>query len=506
MTLIHQIIFGREDVTEPALIVPETGDVLTYADMARQCGRLADDLEACGAEPGRRIAILLPNSPELAIAVFAVMKTGSIVIPLDAYARKKEILDSLRFIKPDLIITNRNQLRKISPDVVDRSHICMIDFSNTRLDIDHQPPAKSETESTGGDQHSIKPADDALFILTSGSTGTPKAVRLSHSAVLNNIEMHLGSLEIETRIIGLQVLPMNYSYGLIASFLSILHNRGTVVLTSSLEAEKVSAYIDRFEINILMATPTIFRYLFDTLEGKDLMASLRHITIGGDRCPTRLMESVIKRLPRVKAYITYGLSETGPRISTLPPGDFGTRPHSIGLPLKDVEVKILDEEGEECGPNEPGEIVVRTPSMMNGYYRQPEATSDIVRDGWCYTGDLGSKDEDNYLYYSGRNDRVFKLNEKKINPAVIENCICTHPLVEDCQVSRVGDVGTQYLQAEIRIQAPEDLADELKRLCRRELPLYMVPREFKMDQSGDYYFKGRIVKSLRSREVHSDDE
>jgi long-chain acyl-CoA synthetase len=349
----------------------------------------------------------------------------------------------------------------------------------------------------------IDPDSDALIIMSSGSTGTPKGVRLSHRAVLRNLTMHLTSLDLELAddIRGLQVLPMNFSYGLIASFLSILYLGGTAVLLPYLEPKLLFETITRHDINLFMGTPTIFQYLIEHFEPDAGVSPLRFITLGGDRCKLYALNLIRNRFPAARIYITYGQSEAGPRISTLPHDLIEEIPNSVGLPLKGVEIDILSDNGKRCAPHEAGEIVVRTPSLMNGYFGDSERTSRVIRDGFCYTGDLGYLDERGHLYYVGRKDRNFKFGGRYVNPSFIEQCIASHPLMEDVSVEKKESEQSEVICARIRVRgAPEhQLLQDLKRLCRQHMPAYMVPGEFHFEEHNHYTYKGKKFVPTRKQ-------
>jgi len=528
MEFIHHILSQEKNTQKTALVFPQSAVTLTYAELFEQCVQLSHAFQSQAVLPGSRIVILLPNSPEFIIALFAIMKVGGVAIPLDTFAKKSEILDILNLINPRLIVTNQSLSRKIRRDLSVNTRICFLNFSTEKLGIWYHftefhavMPSKSISDkgkNPKDDLHfsTITPRNDALFIMTSGSTGIPKAVRLSHESVLCNMRMHLNSLRIDSDIIGLQVLPMNYSYGLIASFLSILYSQGTVIFTTDLQAKLIIQHINRFKVNLLVGTPTFFRYIFDKVSIKNSdtharesavpdeqkiylsMDSLRYITLGGDKCPPNLLNLIRKKLSNVRVYVTYGLTEAGPRVSTLPPEYLSTHPHSIGIPLNGIEVKIIKEHGEICLPYEMGEIVVRTPSIMNGYFGTEEKTAKVLQGGWFYTGDLGWTDKEGFLYFGGRKDMTFKINGKKINPSLIEDYICSHPSIETCCIHKVKEDTIEYIRATIKLTeiTSDTLIDELKRICRQKLPAYMIPKDFTLDDQH-YYFKGQVDQSLQ---------
>ncbi|MEJ2698273.1 MAG: class I adenylate-forming enzyme family protein, partial [Desulfuromonadales bacterium] len=232
---------------------------------------------------------------------------------------------------------------------------------------------------------------------------------------------------------------------------------------------------------------------------------LKHITIGGDRCKPNLVRTILQRLPSVKPYITYGLSEAGPRVSTLPPELFGVFPASVGFPLPGVEVSVVDNSGRACGRGQTGEIAIRTPSVMKGYFRDEERTAKRLHEGWCFSGDLGVFDQQGLLYLQGRKDREFKFRGRKVSPESIERILYSHPLVQDVRIVKVETEEGDSLRAFLKARAPSQqaLAAELKRICRRQLPAYLVPAEFEFYGQDVYHFKGKPGNQIRNGSVAS---
>jgi acyl-CoA synthetase (AMP-forming)/AMP-acid ligase II len=202
---------------------------------------------------------------------------------------------------------------------------------------------------------------------------------------------------------------------------------------------------------------------------------------------------ISSRLPSARPYITYGLTEAGPRVSTLPHRFVKQFPESVGLPLRGVEISILDERGRTRAPREPGEIVVRTPSLMSGYFGDPARTRSVIRNGLCHTGDIGYVDQRGLLYCLGRKDRQFKFGGRIVNPSVIEQSIASHPLVREVTVAKTESGREERICARVKTREPsnENLAEELKKLCRRRMPSHLVPGEFRFEQEDHYYHKGK---------------
>jgi acyl-CoA synthetase (AMP-forming)/AMP-acid ligase II len=359
----------------------------------------------------------------------------------------------------------------------------------------------STTNAPGAD-HGVAadPGQDAVLILTSGTTGHPKAVRLSHRAIRRNIDMHLESLALEGDIISLQVLPLSYSYGLIACLLSTLRLGGTTILCpGGLEPKLIHALGERYGPNLLMGSPLVFQYLLEK-GGEDQRAlrALRYLTVGGDRCRPHQAKLIQRCLPWARAYITYGLTEAGPRVSTLPPPQFGSMPQSVGRALPGVEIAVLNPAGRRCPRGETGEVAVRTPSVMNGYFRDDAKTAERIRDGWLLTGDFGRLDANGFLTLLGRRDREFKFRGRRVHPGYIEQIIFTHPDVEEVHVAPAEGPQGEYIRATVKahVASEEGLAEELRKLCRRHLPAFLVPSDFRVDERHAYQFKGKPAHQM----------
>jgi long-chain acyl-CoA synthetase len=268
-----------------------------------------------------------------------------------------------------------------------------------------------------------------------------------------------------------------------------------------MEPKLVHTLGERYGANLLMGSPLIFEYLLEKGEvPQSGLRTLRYLTVGGDRCPPRLAHLIQRCLPWTRPYITYGLTEAGPRVSTLAPQFFASAPRSVGQALPGVEITVVDPAGRACQRGETGEVAVRTPSVMNGYFRNDVRTADRIRDGWLFTGDLGRLDDDGFLYLLGRRDGEFKFRGRRIHPGYIEQIIFTHPDVQDVHVTRTEGTQGEYMRATLKAQvaSEERLVREVRTLCRRHLPASLVPSEFRFYDQHVYHFKGKPATQIGS--------
>jgi len=254
--------------------------------------------------------------------------------------------------------------------------------------------------------------------------------------------------------------------------------------------------VSQYEVNLVMGTPAIFQYVIEKApSGLDFRRSpVRYVTLGGDRCRRYALNLVSTRLPSARPYITYGLTEAGPRVSTLPHRFVKKFPESVGLPLRGVEISIVDERGRTRAPQEAGEIVLKTPSLMNGYLGDPARTRSVIRNGLCHTGDIGYLDRRGFLYCLGRKDRQFKFGGRIVNPSFIEQCLASHPLVREVTVEKRENGHEEWIRARVKTRAApkENFPEELKRFCRKRVPSALVPGEFHFELEDHYYHKGKV--------------
>jgi acyl-CoA synthetase (AMP-forming)/AMP-acid ligase II len=346
------------------------------------------------------------------------------------------------------------------------------------------------------DPLAITPESDCLLIATSGSASAPKFVRLSHRAVLANTKMHVQSLGLSAPPRSLQILPVNYSYGLVASLLGTLSSEGTVLFTQ-IDLPSICSAV-ALRADLCHSTPPFLRFLFENASSEqlDVIRRLRRITIGGDTCPLPQRRRIAETLPDSLAYITYGLTEAGPRVATLAPELFLEHGDSVGLALQGVELRVMGD-GVPSAAGTAGNLEIRSPSLMSGYLEGAGgANAEMIVDGWLRTGEIASVDAGGFLRIVGRGDRQVKFRGRRVNPATVEACLARHPAIAAARVRpvRVGDV--EQLTAQVYHRGAADVARleaELRLLCRRELPAYLVPDEIDLQPSPDYFLKDSFL-------------
>jgi acyl-CoA synthetase (AMP-forming)/AMP-acid ligase II len=334
--------------------------------------------------------------------------------------------------------------------------------------------------------------DTAVLMYTAGTTGKPKGVMLSHNSftvyVLDNVTPPDPEIE-EKNIL---TVPLYHVAGMQA-MMSAIYGGRTLVMQRQFEAESWMELVEKEKVGRAMMVPTMLKQLMDNpMFGKRDLSSLKVITYGAAPMPISVMKKALEAFPGVNFINAFGQTETASTITMLTPEDHiitGTaeerekklkRLSSIGKPLPDVEMKVVDPSGKELPPGEIGEIVTKGPRVMTGYYKDDEKTSKTIdKDGWVHTNDMGYRDEDGYFYLAGRATDLIKRGGEYISPEELENVIVTHPKIEDVAVIGYYDEEWGELPKAICVckKGQTCNGDEIMEYCRSRLASFKRPRE-----------------------------
>jgi acyl-CoA synthetase (AMP-forming)/AMP-acid ligase II len=525
MELLHSLCLLRERNERPALTVPALGFSADYGGLAHGAAALARALEDAGIARGARIALMMPPSPAFVTVLFAALARGAAVAPVDTSLRGLSLASALDRLDPDLLAAPAAALKRLPEGTAAPRRVLAIEetvvspapalvatlIADGRAERLHIPLAGPLTGPLAAMLHGpdgMEDTDDALLVSTSGSTGHPKYVRLGHAGTVFNARGHLAALDLHSPFTALQALDVGYSYGLIASLLATFVAGGTLVLPNGTDAKAIREATAGGSPSVCLASPALLDYLVDTCPPgeEDVLRRLEKIGIGGDHCRESLRAKLAGFFPASGFYVTYGITEAGPRVATLPPDDFLRRPRSVGLPLDGVRLEVLDADGRSCQAGMVGTLRVLTPSRMNGYLGDASGpvaagTAAGTADDWLTTGDLANLDEAGFLTIHGRADRQFKHRGRRVNPAQIEMVLECFPGIVSARAEPAEEDG-DLLRAVVFLRAGEDAEDLPRRLrehCRRNLPGRLVPGEIVtvVEDSG-YFFKGRPLKARES--------
>lgn len=481
--------------------------LLTYAALDRAVDRFVAVLDANGLQRGDRVAVLLHNCPEYLMVTAAAARMGLVMVPVNFRLAPPEIAYILCDCKASRVIFSlpyrENLAAALAEGVPLRRRDCLLvggggadgwgacPVAAAAGDQTGSPPGVPEGSASRPDAD-LAWDDDFLIIYTSGTTGRPKGAVLTHGSRMLWI-LGLGlEYEIRRSDVFLAVMPWHHSAG-ITFAMAHLHAGATVVIHERFSPEAVWDAVARHGVTTGLFVPTM---LYRLLERPGQPGSLRTVISCGSTLPVPVKQQVIETW-KVRLYEYYGATES-PNVSTLRPEDQLRKPGSVGQPFYNVEVRIVDEQGRDLPPGTVGEIWVRNPSLMRGYYCRPEETAAAIKDGWYATGDLGYLDEERFLYLAGRKKEVIISGGSNIYPAEVEAALAEHPAVGDIAVIGMPDPewGEVPLAVVVLREGHRATAEELIAFCRTRLAGYKRPRRVVFAPELPRNAAGKVIRRL----------
>jgi acyl-CoA synthetase (AMP-forming)/AMP-acid ligase II len=461
---------------------------ITYKDLYKSSVNLADWLQTKVGQ-NKNILLLSVNNLFFLKAYLAIIKSGNICIPLDPGIEH----DNFRYIydltNPDLIFITREVEKKLN--------------LNSKISV------FPDTLPVAGQDAGIRTIDwnfdrekCAEIIFTSGSTGKPKGVMISHKNLIANTASIVEYLRLSSDDRMLVVLPFYYCYGL-----SLLHTHlraeGSIVFNNSFIflGGIIKSLID-YNCTGFAGVPSHFQILlrksdsFKTTKFPDL----RYVTQAGGKLAPIFIDEFREAHPEIRFIVMYGQTEATARLSWLPPELYEKKKGSMGKGIPNVELKVVNEQGEEIKPDETGEVIAIGDNIMMGYFADEEGTKNAIRNGWLYTGDLGTVDEEGYIYLTARSKEIIKVGGKRVSPKEIEAVILQLSEVVDCSIDGIEDeIQGEALKATIVLRkGTMDIITEdfIKQHCSRHLALFKIPQFYELKDDLTISATGKKIKKV----------
>jgi long-chain acyl-CoA synthetase len=448
--------------------------VWSFRRMEEDANRLARQWLARGLEPGDRVALLLPNRPEALLVYLACFKSGLVAVPLDYPYRPPQINYVLRHSGSRILITHADRLEEVAA-CDEAQHIDVIavggDRTGALLPDDGPAPGADELPTE------FRPDDVAILFYTSGTTGRPKGVMMTRAALTAGTKKFLARVPLGPADVALVAAPMMRPFALRTQVLPTLHAGGGVVLLEKFTpANYLAALRQPPPKTFLALSPNALHQVVHAADvRREDFAGVRLCISGGDRVPLELHRA-FHALTGLELSEQCGMTETGMYALTPP---FGRKkPGSIGLPFSGAQVCLVDDKGEDVPAGQAGEVVVRSPLMMDGYWNDSAQTRKALRDGWCRTGDLARFDEDGYLWFLGRRKNIIVHDGANVSPLEVEDALLAHPAVaEACVVGAADPVHGQNVHAFVTLRpgAAVPSEEELRQFAEARLSRPMAP-------------------------------
>jgi long-chain acyl-CoA synthetase len=466
------------------------GRTLTYGELFRAARGVAAGLHKLGVTPGDRVGLCLPNSPELVVSYYAAWMAGAIAVPANAAAREAELAEHFADADVSLIVAPGHGAAKEAASCLGVPFVGADDLR----ELEVTPPHAA---------HVPERPDEAIAVLlyTGGTTGTPKGAMLTHRNIVANTLQFAEWYAFEPGAeIAMGVIPMFHSGGMSGAMNVPLYAGATLLVMPRFSAPAVAGAVGRYRATRLFGVPTMFIALLNCEEGRrGDYSSLRACRTNAAALPPRVKSAFDGLVGREVLVEGYGLTETSPLTHANPVGR--AKPGSIGIPIGDTDARIVDlETGEDVAPGAPGELLVRGPQVMCGYWRRPEETATVLCEGWLRTGDITTMDAEGYFAVVDRKKDLINSAGFKIWPREVEETIYEHDAVKLVAVVGIAD-GYRGEAVKACIVLKDDFRGgvheaDIAEFCKARLSTYKVPRVIEFRDELPTSGAGKVLRRL----------
>lgn len=489
---------------EPFILHPKK---MTFKELDTLSDKLAAALTDLGVKKGNAVGLFMWNSPEFIVSFFGILKAGGVVTALNPSFKKGEAKYQLEDSEAVAVIVEDGcypVVKGIQGELPRLKNTIVVGEERPKTRsfgelIEGYPPTPPEIE--------IDPTEDLAVIQYTAGLTNPRGCMLTHFNLVCNVFQVSGSpaLELTRSDVVLAHLPFYHIYGMSNLICVSIRMGGKVVIQKRFDIEEFLDLIEKFRVTIVptvMPVITLLVHYPDLLKKHDL-SSLRFISNGGVPINPEIAKK-FQELTGVTTINGYGLSETSPVTHVNPLSRI--KLESVGPPVPDTEHKIVDVETgtRELPPGEIGEVAVMGPQVMKGYWKRPEETREVLKEGWLFTGDLGKIDKDGYLYIVGRKKEIIKYMGFTIGPGELETLLKGHPAVADCAVIGKPDpVVTEFPKAFIKLKKGVKVnEEEIMEFLRDKVAVYKLVREVEFVKSIPRTPEGKLLrKELIEREL-----
>lgn len=480
-----------------ALIDYSDKSEITYADWNERVNRTANFLKSLGVGKGDRVAVYASNRAEYLDLFWAAPKIGAMLQNLNWRLTVFELKGIIESGAPRVLIYSedwREQLEELKPSFTTVEHIvAMTNPGPGELDFAERDNMSAELCDTP----ELSLEDPWGIYYTGGTTGLPKGAVLTHGNVTWNSVNTIVSWGINSQHKAALQLPFFHIGGPNIFMAPLVHAGGTTILCSGFDADETFDLVEESGITHYVAVPTMFQMLQEHPRWEQAdFSQLELVISGGAPCPLPVMQKFWDR--GIDFKMGYGLTEASGNNFWLPPELVQKKTGSVGYPIFHIDMKIIHDDGSRCSAGEPGELLIRGPHIVAGYWKNPDATAETIRDGWLHTGDVAVCDEDGCYSILGRSKEMYISGGENVYPAEIESALLAHPLVTEAAVVGIpdktwGEVGRAFLVVEDGF-----LEEDLKVFLSERLARYKLPRSITVLDAMPLTAIGKLDKKLLS--------
>ncbi len=494
----------------PDRIAVICGDTrFTYAEINAQANQVANALKKIGIKKGDKIALSCPNLPFFPIVYYGILKMGAVVVPLNSLLKSREIAyhlddsDACAFFCFEGTaalplgaegfqgFTATETCEKFILLTPDQEAESPSENAQTFWQFIEDQPTVFESELTDE-------TETAVILYTSGTTGQPKGAELTHLNVVLNARLSDTMYPRRDSDVHLITLPLFHSFGQVVQLNAGFYNRATLVLLPRFSPEEALRLMEKHDVTIFAGVPTMYWALFnypeaDQFDLEKIAKNLRLCKSGGSPLPVEVLKGFEAKF-NTKILEGYGLSETSPVAVFNKYGE--SRAGSIGFPVWGVEVRIVDENGNDVAEGELGEIAIRGHNIMKGYYKRPEATAAAIKNGWFHSGDIGRRDAEGYIYITDRVKDMILRGGFNVYPRELEEVLMTHEGVSLCAIVGVAsnEHGEEVKAYIVKKDGAVLTETEIIEWCKANMASYKYPRFVEFLESLPMTATGKILK------------
>jgi long-chain acyl-CoA synthetase len=491
------------------------GQATTYGELDAAITKFASGLEKLGVKQGDHIALLLGNTPHFIISMYGALRLGATVIPVNPIYTADEIGYILNngdvkvVVALDMAIPLAEKMHTFLPKVeqfvfceTSENGIAKHQIENLSL----YSKMKSFPEVIASGDLSFKGPnlnddDVALILYTSGTTGKPKGAMLTHKNLYCNAKDTGEYLRMNDEDRVITTLPMFHVFCLTVVLNAPLLSGATLLIVPRFSPKEIFELAKEYKATVFAGVPTMYNFLYQLPDANpEDLSTLRLCISGGASLPVALLNNFEKKF-NVRVSEGYGLSEASP-VTCFNPLDRPRKAGSIGTSILHVENKIVNELGEDLAPGEVGELIVRGPNVMKGYYKMPEETAATIRNEWLYTGDLAKMDEDGYFYIVDRKKDIIIVGGYNVYPREVEEVLYNHPDVVEVAVLGVPDQNLgEAVKCYVVSKNPAVTEEQLLEYCKEHLAKYKIPESINFLDELPKNTTGKILRRALKAQV-----
>ncbi|MEH2195232.1 MAG: long-chain fatty acid--CoA ligase [Nostoc sp.] len=499
MNIANHIERGHQLYPEKIALIFEDR-LFTYKQLNQLVNRVANGLHGLGIEKGDRVILFLPNIPEFIICYLGILKIGAVVVSVNVMLKSNEVSYIFNDCAAKVIITTESLVENVPElDLPGLEHI-LIAESSTNKGIS----LAKLIENASPNAHAIEIERDApaSIVYTSGTTGFPKGATLSHGNIISNMysQNRCCGMQPDDRL--LLYLPLFHCFGQNAILNAALNVCATIILQRRFDLEQVLNAIATHQVTMFFGVPTIFINLLNSDLSSYNLNSVRYYFSAAAPMPIEVAQTWRDKYGKV-INEGYGLTETSPCASYN--HDLKYKLGSIGAPIENVEMKVIDIKGNQVELGELGQIVIRGPNVMLGYWNRPFETTEVIKDGWFHTGDIGRVDEDGFFYIVDRLKDMINISGFKVYPTEVENVIYQHSSVAEVAVYGVNDdLKGEIVHANIILKKGHVISEEqIIKFCSERMAKYKLPCNINFVDSLPKNPTGKVLKRVLRQQSSS---